>query len=464
MELDLRTLFFTLTAVTMVLAVVLLLIWKTQDSLTGIRPFTIAMLSAIVGALLIAFRGPVPVGLSILGGNLCFIASILLVLRSFRALRGKSGLPVLEIAVLVSMTLGLGYFTFIDFDTPVRIMVVETLYAAVSLFGAFDLLRERRPELRIGSAFVAGVYVIYAIALVVTVATTFFIGADPAYLQTRTAVTAMAVLVTLGAVIGWTLGFLWIAYDLSQARLRKVEKLDAIGRLAGGIAHELNNILTPVVGLTSSILHDMEATDRRRGRLEMVLRAGNRAAELVGSILTFGQRQDAMMPVKIDIAAIVRDVLDAQWGDLPDNLTATATIDDATGFVVADADYIRLVLGNLISNAVDAMEGGPGRLEISLAATAIPSKTQADALGVAPGSYARLTVADTGPGMNEATLNQAIDPFFTTKAVGKGTGLGLSMVNGIAAMAGGALRLSSLPGQGTTAEVYLPLAGEQGSG
>lgn len=460
MELDLRTLYFTLTAVAMVLAIVLLLIWKTQNSLTGIRPFTVAILFAVVGALLVSFRGAVPVAVSILGGNLCFTATLLLVLRSFRALRGKPGLPILEIAVPVLMTLGLAYFTFVDFDTAARIMVVESLFAAVSLFGAFDLFREKRPELKSGCNFVAVVFVIFSVSMAAIVAATFFVGADPVYLQTRTTVAASTVLVTLGALIGWTLGFLWIAYELSQARLRQVEKLDAVGRLAGGIAHELNNILTPISGLTSALLHKMGPDDGNRRPLEMVLHASSRAAELVRGILTFGQRQHAMMPKKIDISAVVRDSVDALRADLPDSLTVTATIEDATGSVVADAEYIRLVLGNLVSNAIDAMKATPGRLEVSLAAVQITAKLDAEALGLAPGAFARLTVADNGTGMNETTLKQAIDPFFTTKDVGMGVGLGLSVVNGIAAMAGGALRLSSVPGLGTSAEVYLPLAGD----
>lgn len=461
MELDLRTLFFTLTVVELVLAAVLLLFWRTQTAVPGIPQITIASVLGVLASVLTALRGTVvPVGLSILGGNLGFVAAILLGLRAFQAARGKHGRPVFETAMMVLTALGLGYFTIAEFNTAARIIIGNGLLAVIGFVGAYDLSRENRAEFKVVYSFVATLFLIYAVALVVNVFATILVGADPVFLETRATVTAVTMLVSIGAAIGWTLGFLWIAYDIAQARLRNAEKLDAVGRLAGGIAHELNNTLAPISGLTSTVLEEMGKDDRARRRLELVLRASNRAADLVRGILTFGQRQDAMVPEKIDMAAALRDSLADLRPDLPDGVSLTEAIDDGTGSVVADAEYIRIVLENLVSNAVDAMEGAPGRLEVSLAAVTITIKTDADILGLASGAYAKLKVADNGHGMNESTLNQAVDPFFTTKKVGSGVGLGLSVVNGIAAMAGGALHLSSTPGLGTTAEVYLPLAGD----
>lgn len=463
MELDLRTLFFTLTAVEAVLAAMLLLIWKTQRSLTGISPFTVGTLLAVIGGLLTGFRGTVPVALSILGSNLCFTASILLALRGLRAALGRPARPVFEAVMVVLMALGLGYFTLVDFDTAARIMIADGLFATISFVGAFEMSRERRTDLKVACSFMAVVFILYATTQMVTVTVTFFVGAGPVYLQTRTAVTAMTMLATIGAVVAWTVGFLWIAYDLSQTRLRKVEKLDAVGRLAGGVAHELNNILMPIGGLSETVLEEMPADDPRRRRLELVVTASRRAADLVGSILTFGRRQDTVTPERIDIAATLRDVLDRLRPGFPPDLSVEAVLDEGTGEILADAGHVRMVLENLTANALEAMEDGAGRLQIALSAVELRPRALSGVTDLAPGHYAKLTVADNGRGMNPATLDHAIDPFFTTKEVGHGVGLGLSVVNGIVAMAGGALNISSIPGLGTTVDVYLPLAGKQES-
>ena len=245
----------------------------------------------------------------------------------------------------------------------------------------------------------------------------------------------------------------------AEEQLRQSQKMDSMGTLAGGVAHELNNMLMPIVGLTELTIAEIPEGSRSRKNLGAVLQSARRAAEPVDKILSFSHHNEAESKV-VDL----RGVIEEEMGLLGSTLPATIHINLELGKdpvkVLADETQLHLVLMNLASNAAYAMEGKVGELTISLAAVDLLDQSDCNRLGLEPDAFAKLSVKDTGHGMDEATRGRIFEPFYTTKAVGEGTGMGLAMIHGMVAGNGGAIDVSSAPGTGTTIDIYLPLAEE----
>jgi PAS domain S-box-containing protein len=239
-----------------------------------------------------------------------------------------------------------------------------------------------------------------------------------------------------------------------EGQLRQAQKLETIGTLAGGIAHDFNNILTAVLGYVELALAELPADHPVHDDLLEVQRAGLRATDLARQILVFSRRTEQTRRLVI-LEEVVDEALKLLRATLPSTIEIRRSVDPETPLVEADPTQIHQVLMNLCTNAGHAMREG-GTLELVLAAVEI-APGQADApMTLAPGSYARLSVRDTGHGMDRDTLERIFDPFFTTKAAGEGTGLGLSVVHGIVTGLGGAIGVDSAPAAGTTFTVYLP--------
>ncbi len=245
-------------------------------------------------------------------------------------------------------------------------------------------------------------------------------------------------------------------YRRAQRDLTHHNKMESLGHLAGGIAHNLNNMLQPILILGQMTKDSLEEGSRERHNLEVICRAGASAKELVERISTFS-RQQGLIRERADIFEIVRDGLNLIGSTVPPSLTVTEDLDRDTGQVLVDAAQIQTVLMNLAANAVDSMEGENGELAISLSRITADDRPAHSIPGLDNGVYAKLTIADTGHGMDEETLTRIFDPFFTTKGFGKGTGLGLSSAFGIIQKHGGTIRAVSEPKTGTVFEVYLPL-------
>jgi nitrogen-specific signal transduction histidine kinase/ActR/RegA family two-component response regulator len=240
-----------------------------------------------------------------------------------------------------------------------------------------------------------------------------------------------------------------------EARLRQAQKLEAMGTLAGGIAHDFNNILQPILGYTDMALDRLEASDPLRDNMEQVLKAAQRAKELVKQILDVSHSTAEQQRTPTEVGAIAEEVMKLLRSVLPTSIEIKKNIE--TGFAMAEATQIHQVLMNLCINAAHAMDDR-GILEITLTNVALCMSDCADPwfYHLKPGPYLRLSVSDTGCGMEKATMERIFDPYFTTKEVGKGSGLGLAVVNGIVKRHEGAVTVESDPGKGARFNIYLP--------
>ena len=251
------------------------------------------------------------------------------------------------------------------------------------------------------------------------------------------------------------------ALRLSEQQLLQAHRMEAVGRLAGGIAHDFNNLLTVLTGAVHYILErNPDGTPDYADLMAMKL-ATERAAALTAQLLAFSRRQ-VLQPVEVDINHLVRRTQQLLVRVIGEGVTIVLRLDQGLGAVKADRAQLEQVLMNLAINARDAMpEGGTLRFETSnVTVTAEdPSLRSGQALGLEPGPYVMLAVADTGLGMDPITKSQIFEPFFTTKEEGKGTGLGLATVYGIVKQSGGSIQVQSQPGQGATFKVYLPCVG-----
>ena len=236
----------------------------------------------------------------------------------------------------------------------------------------------------------------------------------------------------------------------SEAQLRQSQKMEAIGRLAGGVAHDFNNLLTAIGGYSSLALLDFPLDDPRREYLEEIQRAGERGASLTKQLLASGRKQ-LLAPRLLDLNALVDDLTSLLRRVIGEDVELDWSRGSAPSVVFADAGQIEQVIMNLAVNARDAMPRG-GTLSIASSSVEL---AEDDTRGPA-GLYVLLSVSDTGEGMDEATMARMFEPFFTTKELGKGTGLGLSTVYGIVQQLSGSIRARSALGFGTQFEIYLP--------
>jgi len=244
-----------------------------------------------------------------------------------------------------------------------------------------------------------------------------------------------------------------------EVQFRQMQKMEAIGQLTGGIAHDFNNLLTPIYGALE-MLQSRHRPDERLSRLVSgALQSAERARVLIERLLTFARRQhlEAQPVSVVDLVRGIGELIDRSLGP---QIQVALDVAGELPAAMVDPNQLELALLNLCVNARDAMPGG-GRLRIKLEACHVEA---GHVQGLEAGSYIRLSVIDTGVGMDAKTLRRAVEPFYTTKGPGRGTGLGLSMVHGLAAQTGGALQLDSAPGRGTTAAIYLPLAQTEAAG
>jgi len=247
--------------------------------------------------------------------------------------------------------------------------------------------------------------------------------------------------------------------DELELQLRQSQKMEAIGQLAGGIAHDFNNLLTTISGYSELIWEEAGLDEKLRSDLEEIRKAADRASALTEQLLAFSRKQ-IISPRILNLNTRIREAHNLISRLIGETIDLNLELSDDPCTVEADPSQIDQILINLAVNARDAMPEG-GRLTISTGHVLLDEKFCRTALDVEPGEFITVTVADTGNGMSQETLGRIFEPFFTTKEHGKGTGLGLSTVYGIVKQNRGAIKVSSQPNEGTTAEVFLPCAGQE---
>jgi signal transduction histidine kinase len=244
--------------------------------------------------------------------------------------------------------------------------------------------------------------------------------------------------------------------EVAMAQLHEAQKLETLGQLTGGVAHDFNNLLTPITGALDLLQKKYGNSDERSARLlSNAVQAADRAKILLQRLLGFARRQ-ALITQPVDIAALLSGMCDLVSSSVGPTVEVQLRVDSDLPPALVDPNQLELAILNLTVNARDAMpQGGP--LTILAEETAIGPKSSPK---LKPGLYIKLSVIDAGCGMDSATLGRAVEPFYSTKEFGRGTGLGLSMVHGLAAQLGGGFALTSEPGEGTRADLYLPVAGK----
>ena len=259
---------------------------------------------------------------------------------------------------------------------------------------------------------------------------------------------------------GKIIGINSIGEDISErrqleAQLRHAQKMEAVGSLAGGVAHEFNNILTAIIGYASLVAMRLGSEDPSAYNLEQIHAAVDRATHLTNGLLAYGRNQ-MISPQPVDLNNITQSITKLLTPIIDEDIEVNTIFSRESLMSNADASLIDNVLMNLVTNARDSMPGG-GVLTMSTGKVELNNEFFKIHGYGEPGRYALLTVSDNGTGMNETTRMRIFEPFFTTKEVGKGTGLGLSVAYGIVRQHNGFINVLSSPDTGTTVQIYLPL-------
>jgi signal transduction histidine kinase/CheY-like chemotaxis protein len=255
--------------------------------------------------------------------------------------------------------------------------------------------------------------------------------------------------------------FSTIARDISKLKrleeqFLRAQKMEAVGRLAGGVAHDFNNLLTVIMGFSEALIKSLEPGDARHEQAQQIKRSSERAAALTRQLLTFSRHQ-GIEPQTLHLGELVARMSKMLGHIIGEDIELITRIDSNLNLIKADPGQMEQVVMNLVVNARDAMPTG-GKITIEAANVQVDTQQAQFHLQLCPGEYVRLSVHDTGCGMDERTQSHLFEPFFTTKEMGKGTGLGLAIVYGVVQQNQGYLEVQSTPGQGSDFRIYFPVS------
>lgn len=252
---------------------------------------------------------------------------------------------------------------------------------------------------------------------------------------------------------------LGVAEDITEKhhledQLRQAQKMEAVGKLAGGMAHDFNNLLTIINGYSEILLKDLESNPEHLDKIEQIVHAGGKASSLTSQLLAFSRKQ-VIRPKRLDVNTFIEENVDMLSRLIGEDIQLVSNLSHDVGFILFDPGQFHQILMNLVVNARDAMPNG-GRLQIETAFTQLDEGLCEQYIGLEPGAFVELCISDTGIGMDEATKSRIFEPFFTTKGPDQGTGLGLSTVYGMVTQNKGAIWVESEIDHGTSFTIYLP--------
>ncbi|HSO72320.1 MAG TPA: ATP-binding protein, partial [Thermodesulfobacteriota bacterium] len=286
-----------------------------------------------------------------------------------------------------------------------------------------------------------------------------FLGFDSARKEKAWSREIVTLLTIIGEIFAHALERLWVEGEKRklEEQLRQSQKMEAIGRLAGGVAHDFNNMLTGIIGYADLLLLSLSRDHPLVGKVEEIKKAGKRAASLTQQLLAFSRKQ-MLQPKVLDLNLVVNDLKKMLQRLIGEDIELETQLESSLLRVKVDPNQMGQVLMNLVVNARDAMSRG-GAITIATANVVLDQAYgRKKGVSLQPGPYVLLEVRDTGTGMDSETRSHIFEPFFTTKELGKGTGLGLSTVYGIIKQSGGYIWVDSLPESGTTFQIFLPQA------
>ena len=456
MVVDPRTLFFVHGLTGLALGAMFFAFWRAHREMPCLALWAAGVTLIGSGTLLMSLRNTVPDVISPVLANSLSVAGTLIVWNGIRVFNGRPPRWAALAAVPSVIALALLYWTYVDDSLAVRVPLVTGTLAVTSLLCANELLRHGPRPLPPMAMLAAAPLLLDGIILAAKALSAVRHSPGP---DAMAAAGSLALVPLIGRILtSFCLVVMTAERYMQQrseleAQLFASQKMEALGTLAGGVAHDLNNTLVPVLALAKLTGRRLPEGSRERGNLETILQASERARDLVSQILTFSRKT---MPTRqsVDLTQVVRDALKLLRASVP----TTIDIDERLAAVprlMGDAGKLHQVMTNLVTNAAQAIGDRLGRITVEIAAA--PSELLT---GAGAGNPAvRLSVSDTGCGMAPATMTRIFDPFFTTKPAGAGTGLGLSVVHGIVTQHGGRIAVDSVEGQGTRFDVYLPTRG-----
>lgn len=245
-----------------------------------------------------------------------------------------------------------------------------------------------------------------------------------------------------------------------ESRIHQMQKMEAIGTLAGGVAHDFNNILTAIMGLAELSINSMTAGDRIRINIEHILESCYRARDLISQLLSISYKSEKKLET-VSLVPVIKDAVRLIRATIPSTVSIRTQIDAELDYAMADRTQISQIIMNLCTNAAQSMPAMEGEISINVLNSYIDQKYAATHPDLREGWYIVIQVIDNGSGIDPVIIDRIFEPFFTTKVRGKGTGLGLSVIHGIVKNHGGSIHVKSIPGEGSTFDVYLPVSEEK---
>jgi signal transduction histidine kinase/CheY-like chemotaxis protein len=482
--------------VTAVLSLLDILIWRTRNTFPGFGRWAVAHALFAPTLLLFSLRSILTDWWTLAAANTLAVCVAILVLEAAREFRGFR--PRIWEAYLVGAS-GLAlilYFRYVVDSLNSRALVAAVTMGAIGLLAAKALLTDVPEDQKVGMKYTGWLMLLCA---AVQIARGIYIYMQPPMVDlfAPTKLNAAAFVVMALAFTGMSFGFLVMTgerlmmelknserqtakanFELMRLRrgletaviertaelreaqqaLAQSQKLESVGRLAGGVAHDFNNFLTVIRGYSRMLAQDLESTSPLREDVAQMTAACDQALLLTQQLLAFSRRQ-SLEPRVLDLNKVIRDMAGIVAHLLGDGIEVVITRSAAEARVRADEGQMHQVILNLFLNARDAMPtGGSLRIDTSeMELTAADSMRLPDAV---PGSYVMLSISDNGFGMDEETRSHVFEPFFTTKTIGKGTGLGLATVYGIVRQTGGCIQVETVRNEGTTFRIFLPLSTE----